>query len=30
MASEQEGKMACSKFVGKNAVTDIEKVVEAY
>jgi hypothetical protein len=29
MASEQEGKMACSKVVGQKAATRVEKVVEA-
>jgi hypothetical protein len=29
MASEQEGKMACSKVVGQKEATRIEKVVEA-
>jgi hypothetical protein len=28
MSSEQEGKMACSKFVGQKATTRVEKVVE--
>jgi hypothetical protein len=29
MASEHEGKMACSKFVGQKIATRVEEVVEA-